>query len=254
MSHPQASFSIRVGVTNPGQFFACCGVLEIAHRLWPKQDVCGWFGDGTFEVSVSGHGCGVLQTLLDTLRATEISADETQAERALRPVRVQAVGISLDWWAGNRGGKSYLKLWAGNQTSMGIVAALRDALPNCADAGLLHVARPLTGRFGVDPRAAWNTLDVGFSPNEQQMQVATYPAAELFAAIGLQRFRPVQEGATKPVQFRYSTWSVPLPPCVARAASAGLLTAANVTTYRFRIRQRGSYKGFDHAILAGGET
>ena len=34
---------IRVNVdpTNPGQFFACCGLLELADRLWPGAE--GWF-------------------------------------------------------------------------------------------------------------------------------------------------------------------------------------------------------------------
>ena len=26
---------IPVKLTNPGQFFACCGLLELADRLWP---------------------------------------------------------------------------------------------------------------------------------------------------------------------------------------------------------------------------
>ena len=28
------SFSVNVDPTNPGQFFACCGLLELADRLW----------------------------------------------------------------------------------------------------------------------------------------------------------------------------------------------------------------------------
>jgi len=35
------SFSVSVDVTNSGQFFACCGILELAHRLWPGAE--GWF-------------------------------------------------------------------------------------------------------------------------------------------------------------------------------------------------------------------
>jgi CRISPR-associated protein Csx14 len=254
MTRLQPSFTVDVDTRNPAQFFACCGVLEIAQRLWPKQEVCAWFADGSFEVSVLGNGAEALQTLLETLRATEISVKETQGERALRPVLVQAIRLSLDWWADARGSKSYLKLWAGQQTSLGIVKALRDALPKYADSGLLNAARPLTGRFGVDPRSAWSAFDVGFSPNSQEIEVATYPAAELLGAIGLQRFRPVQDVATRPVRLRYSTWSIPLPPCVARAASARLLPAGSVGSYRFRIADRGSYKGFDYAIPVGGAS
>lgn len=27
---------LDVDLTNPGQFFACCGVFELAQRLWPR--------------------------------------------------------------------------------------------------------------------------------------------------------------------------------------------------------------------------
>ena len=254
MSHPQLSFAIQVEVTNPGQFFACCGVLELAHRLWPREEVCAWFDDGTFEVSVPGQGAGALQAVLALLRETKILADETRPERALRPVHIETARIWLDWWADGHNGRSDLKLWAGQQTSLGILESLRDALPKYADESVLNVARPLTGRFGVDPRAAWNALDVGFSPNSQQMEVATYPATELLAAVGLQRFRPLREGETRPARFRYATWSAPLPSCVAGAASAGLLTAGSTKNYRFLIAERGSYKGFDYAITVGDGT
>ena len=38
MSEP---IRITVDPTNPGQFFACCGLLELADRLWPGAE--GWF-------------------------------------------------------------------------------------------------------------------------------------------------------------------------------------------------------------------
>ena len=41
MSDRQANITIPVDLTNPGQFFACCGLLELADRLWPRAE--GWF-------------------------------------------------------------------------------------------------------------------------------------------------------------------------------------------------------------------
>lgn len=35
MNEAQPNLTIKVDVTNPGQFFACCGLFELAHRLWP---------------------------------------------------------------------------------------------------------------------------------------------------------------------------------------------------------------------------
>ena len=44
MSGLEPSIRISLDVTNPGQFFACCGLLELADRLWNGAE--GWFSDG----------------------------------------------------------------------------------------------------------------------------------------------------------------------------------------------------------------
>lgn len=251
MSKPTPSFSITVDVTNPGQFFACCGLLELAHRLWPGTE--GWFDNDRFHLIAPRTD--VPQACLAQLRDSTLSADDSRGERATRPVHLTHTGgfsLTLDWWIDPRGTKTALKLWAGNQTSIGIVHMLRNALPTAVvDDGLFDTGQPLTGRFGVDPRAAWNALDVGFSPNEQQMGVSTYPAVELLAALGLQGFRPREDGKGG---WRYATWGAPLAPPVARAACAAVLRVGEVCHYRFEIATRGSYKGFGFATPIGGDT
>jgi CRISPR-associated protein Csb3 len=47
-----SNLSVDVDVTNPGQFFACCGMLELAHRLWPGSE--GWFAEDQRTFSVRG--------------------------------------------------------------------------------------------------------------------------------------------------------------------------------------------------------
>jgi CRISPR-associated protein Csx14 len=42
MITPDPDLTLAVTPRNPGQFFACCGVLELASRLWPGSE--GWFG------------------------------------------------------------------------------------------------------------------------------------------------------------------------------------------------------------------
>lgn len=49
MSDKNANITIPVDLTNPGQFFACCGLLELADRLWPGAE--GWLGRPEFFVS-----------------------------------------------------------------------------------------------------------------------------------------------------------------------------------------------------------
>lgn len=40
------STRINVDPANPGQFFACCGLLELAGRIWDGAE--GWFKEGAF--------------------------------------------------------------------------------------------------------------------------------------------------------------------------------------------------------------
>ena len=41
---------ISVDLSNPGQFFACCGLFELANRMWPKAEVVGVFYSTHFEI------------------------------------------------------------------------------------------------------------------------------------------------------------------------------------------------------------
>ena len=54
MSNPTPNITIPVDLTNPGQFFACCGLLELADRLWPGAE--GWFTDMGQEFNIAGGG------------------------------------------------------------------------------------------------------------------------------------------------------------------------------------------------------
>jgi len=253
MSTPKPFISLSVDVTNPGQYFACCGLLELAHRMPLWHEVEGWFASRIFSIRAHTDVEPGWRNILDLVLTGTITANAVGADDALRPIHIEPCGITLDWWVDLRGRKTPLKLWAGQQTSRGIVLALQDAIKGVVHTSpdaLFDASQPLTGRFGVDPRAAWNTLDVGFSPNEQQMEVVTFPVVELVAAIGLQGFRPRQHDDDS---FRYATWSEPLPVPIARAACAGCLSAGIVRHFSFRVATRGSYKGFDYASPIGGE-
>lgn len=78
-----------------------------------------------------------------------------------------------------------------------------------------------------------------------KMESVAFPAVELLALIGLQRFRPMP--TDQPRVFVYRAWTVPLPPCAAAAAACGLLPGVGGDLYRFenafRTDQR-KHKGF----------
>ena len=43
MNTLEPTIRIRVDLSNPGQFFACCGLFELADRLWPGIEIRGSF-------------------------------------------------------------------------------------------------------------------------------------------------------------------------------------------------------------------
>lgn len=264
MSKPEPTIRVNVDVTNPGQFFACCGILELADRLWPGAE--GWFEGGQFCCSAPG---GSLRELLDALLQEAPDSltnlpNGVEVKELIAPLclNVEGVGkLTLDAWMMVKTDKGEVvaaanppwNFWSGQQTSLRIWLALRQALLQqlnqrhvSIDENLFSQRVLLSGRFGFDPGAAWNALDVGFSPNEQRMEVASSPAVELLAAVGIQRFRPRM--AADRATFHYATWTSPLAPSVAAAVVAcGLLSHAGVC-FRGRVNSRGSYAALGYSI------
>jgi hypothetical protein len=253
-----------VDPANPGQFLACCGVLELAARLWPGAE--GWFASEWFCVACGGDLRTLLSVLLkDPPEEVTLLPGNLPVKPLIAPLRFSFDGgatkpLTLAAWMTVRVEKGEVvaaanppwNFWSGQQTPMRIWSALRAALarqlarlPDDGLPDLFGRRVPLTGRFGFDPGAAWNALDVGFSPNEQGMEVASSAAVELLAAVGVERFRPAVAGDRE--SFVYSTWGRPLAPPVAAAASAGLVRVDPATRYRGRIVSRGSYAALGYA-------
>ncbi len=248
---------VDVDLRNPGQFFACCGVLELAGRLWPGSE--GWFdrdaGRASFQVAThSGHNDPLGEIVSKLCEPEELVAlakdHEAQAQADRKPVVIVPFELRLDWWLyPYRGGdKSELKVWAGQQTPDRNVNGLRSAWRNVlhrngnasADRKFFAHRWPTKGRFGFDPSASWEALDVGFSPDEQDAPVQTSPATEILAAIGLQRCRPALH-QDKRRWFVYRAWSDPLEIAVVPAAIAG--AAMTLAIYEFPVVMRNAQYG-----------
>jgi len=161
MTTPKPNITVRVDVTNPGQFFACCGLLELAHRLWPGAE--GWFDkvSSCFAIS-SNDSSAAVQQLFDDMCKCELwglskqerdeleviekeSRDLKKHRGALPPDKEQrgkelgtqarkgAIQIGapfnliLDWW--QTGDETAApKTWAGRQELHKIARACQDAL------------------------------------------------------------------------------------------------------------------------------
>lgn len=264
IDYPASDIMLDVELRNPGQFFACCGLLELASRLWPGSE--GWFeGSGSraaFHIAThSGHNdplAQIVKKLCETDRLVAIAEDQgiekLQPDR--QPVIFLPFDLRLDWWLDSygEGDKSELKVWAGQQTPErnlnGLCSAWRDIIertPNTSSERLFSQRWPTSGRFGFDPSASWEALDVGFSPDEQGIPVLTSPATEILAAIGLQRCRPLAV-QSKRRWFAYHPWRTPLEITLASAAVAGVGNAARAFEFPVVMRnaQYGAFEWANH--------
>ena len=273
MSDPTPSISVAVDPTNPGQFFACCGLLELADRLWPGAE--GWFAEDGREFKIACGGMlrellAILvmdpPTVIERLECNGLEVAPIIAPLAFSFDGGSTTGLVLDAWSRIALVKGVAQVissppwnfWSGQQTSMRIWTGLRTELVLQLQrftpdefANLLSQRILQKGRFGFDPGPAWNALDVGFSLNEHGVEVESSPATELLAAIGLQRFRPVMNDDRD--GFDYFTWHSPSPPPVASAAMVGAIRDRRALRYRASVTTRGQYAalGFAYPLNAG---
>jgi CRISPR-associated protein Csx14 len=240
---------------NPGQFYACCGLIELfdlsgAQTL--SKFVVNWRRprEGTFVLaSDAGLELGRISKAVKEATYKALARPEAEDRKpekdSIAPARVSIFGreIVLDWWLECfREKKSELKCWAGQVTTSKLVRELPALLTEGSisyDEGVLT-----TTRFGIDPRSAWVALNLGYSPNEQGQKSRTYPAVEMLGAFGLQGFRPTGSRADG---LTYHLWLSPLPRAVARSVCARPWPGCESAVYRFSLGVRGSYKYFSFA-------
>jgi len=241
MNEGVPNISVNVDVTNPGQFFACCGLLELADRLWPGAE--GWFGPGDQRFFATADG-----TLADLVEAA--STAELMAARPSDPYASPVIigapfrPLTVDWWETDRTGARDLKVWAGTMESFGIAQAMQHAMrspdfasPDLFNKGMVVTAAQDAGKkkepYYFDARRAQNahSRDIGFSPNDLGMTTIAHPAVELFCLVGLQAARPAPAG--RPRLYEYFTWHIPLLPSLLLPASTGCLHLPGTCTYRF---------------------
>jgi hypothetical protein len=241
MRQVDPAITVQVDPTNPGQFFACCGLLELADRLWPGTE--GWFADNDRQFHL--HCSGTLSQLVDAIATAELKPTRPDDPYTTpfvvgHPFRP----LVVDWWETDRTGAKDLKVWAGTMESYGIAAAMQQALrdeqfhqPDLFDVGrvVMNAEEPEKKKepYYYDARRSLNahSRDTGFSANDLGLTTTAFPAVELLCIIGLQVARPAFTGETR--VYDYFTWPVPLPTNLLLAASTGALVLPNRRGYRF---------------------
>jgi hypothetical protein len=241
MNYPEPDITVNVDVTNPGQFFACCGLLELADRLWPGAE--GWFalGDRSFMISAAG----TLDTLIDSIATAELSCTRpTDPYSSPFTVGAPFRPLSIDWWETDTTGARDLKVWAGTMESFGIAQSMQHAMRDRCfrDADLFNAGMVVMNSldpakkkepYYFDARRAPNahSRDVGFSPNDLGLTSIAHPAVELLCLIGLQVARPKPTDTSR--VYDYFTWHIPLMSSLLLPASTGSMKVPDATAYRF---------------------
>jgi CRISPR-associated protein Csb3 len=291
MSAPSANIAIPVDLANPGQFFACCGLLELADRLWSGAE--GRFDRGHFLI-VASPECS-LHALLDKLaestvantmtpaqsaRLEELSSmkkkqreaipgleDEKKSLESLRRelpiVLTGAIEFRVDWFCDEFSGGSRFKTWAGQQSVLDIAKAMHCGLTrtiNESDVSLWGSVRGigLPFNFDSDLGGQGSALDIGFSfdplagSEVTRIEGTCRPALELLCFVGLQRFRPRE--ITRENRFVYTVWNASLSPSVAAAVACGAVDVGDGLLHEFKLLYRTKYlKSFLPAIPFQGD-
>src|SRR3954465_14864073 len=90
-----ATITLNVDASNPGQYFACCGLLELADRLWPGAE--GWFADADRQFHLVGTKS--LAELVGAIADADVKlldADDIYSGRLT--ITVGERPLVLDWW------------------------------------------------------------------------------------------------------------------------------------------------------------
>lgn len=257
--YPDAAITVAVDPTNPGQFFACCGLLELADRLWPGAE--GWFAEGGREFKIACDA--TLPKLVTAIaNATLIHDDSDDPYSSPLTIADPFRPLCVDWWVTDRTGAKDLKVWAGTMESYGIARAMQLALRDerfhsysLFDEGGV-VASPddpskKKEPYYYDARRAPNAhaRDVGFSTNDLQLTSTAFPAVEFLCLIGLQVARPAFTDQAR--IYDYFIWPIPLLSNLLLAAASGALELPGQFGFRFenwfRTGQR-KHKAFRTAI------
>jgi CRISPR-associated protein Csb3 len=159
----EASISVRVDPTNPGQFFACCGLLELADRLWGGAE--GWFDQAASNFLIRSTATSVITEPTDLLKSisrmqlkNEMTESQLQRRKELTRTKKQSVdprerenldeekkkldalwreasvllpapfNLRLDWFLDSRTGGTAFKTWGGQQSVADISFSLHAVL------------------------------------------------------------------------------------------------------------------------------
>lgn len=225
-----AESSIPVDLFNPGQVFACFGLMEVADELLGDTQAAFDWNEGSitvFRVSAAGSVPPV-ERIMQFLEEADAIAFAPAGSHHLNawqkswgdPPEVDAPGepfpfpdpstpaslpvtlrdkngfeIAVDYW-GDATRRDNVKFWAGAGGYPG-AALVKDALDKTRGKLLQHVNSPFalsstqSSSFRFDWRRDYIPANDGFSKNKHtNIQMVGFPIVEVLAALGMTHARP----------------------------------------------------------------
>ena len=224
----------RVDIENPGDFFACMGVLYCADKIFNRAT--GHFEGDRFVLDTDSGG-NPLEDILAKINSDHseepLECDDSGDKAS--PVILRSMNIRLDFW-NHFDERPKIKLFSGQEKSLVIVGRW---IPHLRQVGKVNDMRDFAVTClpsGLDTATSWRALDVGFSLNDLKIGRKTYPLIEFFAYIGVQTYGWKFESKQK---CYYTVWQTPLPFVLARAVGAGALVLSDTIRLRFECEKNG---------------
>jgi CRISPR-associated protein Csx14 len=263
---------IRVDPSNPGQVFACLGLLEVASLIkypatgrfdWNRQQTHASFelvSDASIDrILTEVRSAEVTQTaekgplweMIKESAEEQVEKVDLKANESSKTAPVQLKGPSwtliIDAWLepDTRVSNRMFKTWAGRVGSIQLIQNLKNVLEAAANISEIFEWGIPMRPVGYDCRSAVSADDLGYYYNKVS-DVAVYPVVDLFALIGLNHARPTNFGNNK---FEYCIWSLPLPPEGARAAITGAIPWFTTSKWRATVESRGNFKTWSRGRL-----
>jgi len=268
-----AEATIPVDLRNPGQVFACLGLMELAEVLCgPCESRFSYRNaeaQAQFALKVDGIANPITEGVNFLVKAepvaiaplrSDLSTMKWQVETAGRddalfpcpapdtpaalPIRLTngQHSVLIEHWA-DGSTRDNVKYWAGAggypgaalaRDALALLGGLGDNAVASLSADPFNVPFPQSSSFRFDWRRDYIPLDAGFSPNEHsRMSMVGYPFVELLAAIGLQNARPAR--LENKLAYRYGISSATLPTVFARAVLGGEGLGFPVRLFRMRL-------------------
>jgi hypothetical protein len=272
------SINVPVDLTNPGQFFACCGLLELASRIDRQSQ--GFFRKSDFVLETNEQD--VLEAffkcridVVSSFQSSEanpenvdvdgdVEVEDLQRGR-INPMRLgEPFNLLLNWWTQKDALEQKLKLWTAGQRVTDVLRGhhkkrskkrkeMPDEIPqqytpstreHFADAVNRHPSDWLRKAIPINAPAAFS-FDSRLSRNNAldlghitNRILAFSPAIDVLCLVAFQRFRPKTIETWN--RNLYCTWSQPLPVLVAPLAVLGMLPDIFDQAFEFPVKRRDS--------------